>query len=262
MLRWGAEIDSRDLSGNTALRLAIRGGYVETVKALLARGAGVEAGALAGTPAGLTELLRGKMEPGAPFRPSSVATALQAIGEAISLYSQMPGVDQDLRRRASGAHADLEARAARWRQTSTTPVEYGQSLTRDAMILKSGLKARDPAVVKRILQTVADDLEAKIEDCERKGAALSTIIKLRVRTIRSGREVNNFQVLYLPKIMEVALDAQPDIFPGFSSPTADNLAPGRYLFWARDPQTGKTSERMPVRVGGGMSEIVLDLPVR
>jgi ankyrin repeat protein len=272
ILRLGGRIDSSDSSGYTALLWAVRKGHVDTVKALLARGADVQAKTRDGLRAldlarqsespGLIAILQRKSEPGGPVRPLAVAAALKVIGEAISRYSQLPGLDQQSWKRAAAAHADLQARAAKWRQTSKTPVEYGLSLTRDAMMLVSGLKNGDARMAKTILTTVAEDLETKIEDCERKGATLSTAIKLQVRTIRAGREVNNLQVLYLPKIMEVALDVQPDVFPGFSSPTADRLAPGRYLVWARDPQTGKSSGRMPVRVGGGMSEIVLDLPVQ
>ena len=84
---------------------------------------------------------------------------------------------------------------------------------------------------------------------------------MRVRTLQGSEERRSWQVFYIPRIFEAAANASPDLFPRLSSPTEDALVPGRYVMWVRDPVTARLGERTLVRVGAGMKELLLDLPV-
>jgi len=85
-------------------------------------------------------------------------------------------------------------------------------------------------------------------------------VLLRVNTRRGSSSVNNWQVFYLLKIYETAAGTSPTTFPTLSAPAETRLEPGRYWIWARDPATGRTSERALVRVSG-KQEFRIDLPV-
>jgi hypothetical protein len=65
----------------------------------------------------------------------------------------------------------------------------------------------------------------------------------------------------MPRVFEVATNAAPDLFPLLSSPTQQTLVPGRYVMWVRDPATARLGERTLIRVGGGLKELLVDLPV-
>ena len=81
------------------------------------------------------------------------------------------------------------------------------------------------------------------------------------RTVRGSEESRSWQVFYIPKVLEAAGSASPDVFPRLSSPTDETLVPGRYVMWVRQPDTNRTSERIVVKVGEGKGELLLDLTV-
>jgi len=99
-----------------------------------------------------------------------------------------------------------------------------------------------------LLQQISDDLEDKVEFCRREG--LTSRRRVNVVTKREGlTEVKGLQVLYLEKFLESDPKATPQQFRGFSSPAADELVPGRYVFWAKEPgRNGKSAERKDGRV--------------
>ena len=74
---------------------------------------------------------------------------------------------------------------------------------------------------------------------------------MKVVTKRNGTtEIKGLEVLYLEKFFASDAKAKPLQFRGFSSPAVDDLAPGRYLFWAKEPGVGgKNGERKEARVG-------------
>jgi len=85
-------------------------------------------------------------------------------------------------------------------------------------------------------------------------------VLLKVNTRRGSETVRDWQVVYLLKVYEHVAGAAPIVFPSLSTPTEAALEPGRYWLWARDPTTGRTSERALVRVLG-RPELAVDLPV-
>ena len=73
--------------------------------------------------------------------------------------------------------------------------------------------------------------------------------------------MRNWQVFYLPRVLEAVTGAAPDRFPQLSSPTRETLVPGRYVMWAKDPSSERAGEKAVVKVGEGKKELLLDLPV-
>lgn len=151
------------------------------------------------------------------------------------------------------------AAAVRWLQNNapkTDPAlvtrEYVQALERAAAVLG---QRRDPAVI----EDVTRELEAKVTHCRLLGVGMGGSVALEVNTRRGSAVVGDWQVHYLLKFDEW-LKTPPRTFPRVSSPTHARVEPGRYWIWARDPVTGRTSDRVLVEVAG-RTDLHVDLPV-
>lgn len=151
------------------------------------------------------------------------------------------------------------AAAVRWLQNNapkTNPAlvtrEYVQSLQRAATVLA---QRSDPAAI----EDVTRELEAKVEHCTLLKVGMGGSVALRVNTRRAGAVVGDWQVHYLLKFDDW-LKTPPRTFPRVSSPTEARVEPGRYWIWARDPATGRTSDRVLVEVAG-RTDLLLDVPV-
>jgi hypothetical protein len=131
--------------------------------------------------------------------------------------------------------------------------EYVRSLQRAAELLTH---SPTPDVV----DDVTSELEAKVDHCRTLGIGMGGSVVLRVSTRRGSQTVSDWQVFYLLKIYEHFSTAAPVTFPTLSTPTETRLDPGRYWLWARDPSTGRTSERTLIRVAG-QTAFQVDLPV-
>lgn len=130
--------------------------------------------------------------------------------------------------------------------------EYVRSLERAAAVL-----ARPPSAA--AVEDVTRELEAKVQHCRTLGVGMGGSVLLRVNTRRGPSVVGDWQVLYLLKFDEW-LKTPHRNFLRVSSPTEMSLEPGRYWIWARDPVTGRTSDRVLVEVAG-QKGFLLDLPV-
>jgi hypothetical protein len=108
---------------------------------------------------------------------------------------------------------------------------------------------QDTTALKPLWEAVRDDLAEKVTYCREQGLAATRQVK--VVTKRNGTtEIKGLEVLYLEKFFASDAKAKPLQFRGFSSPAVDDLAPGRYLFWAKEPGVGgKNGERKEARVG-------------
>ena len=137
--------------------------------------------------------------------------------------------------------------------TSVVSGEYLESLRRAAELLKG---SKD----QRLILDVTSELEAKVEHCRVLGVGMGGSVLIRVNTRRSAQSVGDWQVQYLLKIYEYITAATPLTFPRLSTPTETRVEPGRYWVWARDPTTGRTTERVLVRVAG-QPELAVDLVV-
>jgi hypothetical protein len=93
---------------------------------------------------------------------------------------------------------------------------------------------------------------------------MATPVRVSIRTLFDGKVSPNWEILYMPKIMEFSSDPASAAMPFrvFSSPAVDDLAPGRYVVWARRPGTnGLESVRTTIRVGGGVAALQQDIAV-
>ena len=102
----------------------------------------------------------------------------------------------------------------------------------------------------RAILDVTSELEAKVEHCRVLGVGMGGSVLMRVNTRRRAQSVGDWQVQYLLKIYEHLAAATPCDAPRLSTPTETHGEPGRYWVWARDPATGRTTERVLVRVVG------------
>jgi hypothetical protein len=136
---------------------------------------------------------------------------------------------------------------------SQVSAQYLRTLTNAATLLTG---APSPNVV----DDITEELEAKVDHCRTLGIGMGGSVLLRVNTRRGSDTVNNWQVFYLLKIYERAEGTAPTTFATLSAPAETRLEPGRYWIWARDPATGRTSERALLRVSG-KQEFRIDLPV-
>ncbi len=294
LLSAGAPVNVTDAQGATALMIAARNGDLGILQALLTKGADASVRDAHGrtvfewaapSPStatyveaflrdrGITnEAARASVTPQAP----QVKASLAALAD---LMARVPPVRDDVRRdrqRANAGLSQLPALSANWQRANTalsqllalsakwpanSPDDYRDNLAGHVSALDDAVKAGDAARLAATLQSVADDLEIKLDHCTRSGGTLGGSVVVRVRTLQGSEERKSWQVFYIPKVFEAAANTSPDLFPRLSSPTDTALVPGRYVMWVRDPVTARTGERTLVRVGGGVKELLLDLPV-
>jgi hypothetical protein len=136
---------------------------------------------------------------------------------------------------------------------SEVSTAYLRTLTNAATLLENSPSPN-------LVDDITDELEAKVDHCRTLGIGMGGSVQLRVNTRRGSTSVNNWQVFYLLKIYEAAPGTSPTTFATLSAPAETRLEPGRYWIWARDPATGRTSERALFRISG-KQEFKVDLPV-
>lgn len=172
-------------------------------------------------------------------------TALRALAGEIAPFNRDP---QPLRQAALDSTSSL-----RWLQNATeawkpASVDDGRPMrvAIERMVLAMRGAPND-AARRNLLPPIDDDLEDKVAYCRKHG--LSSTRQVTVVTKRGAvTEVSGLEVLYLEKFLENDPRVMPRQFRGFSSPATDELAPGRYVVWAREPPTGKEGPRKEGRV--------------
>jgi hypothetical protein len=101
----------------------------------------------------------------------------------------------------------------------------------------------------QLLFLIDQDLRQKGVYCRVNG--LASRRRVEVITKRDGiTEVKGLEVLYLEKFLETDPAAKAHQFRGFSSPSVDDLVPGVYLFWSKEPRPdGRSGTRKESEVG-------------
>ena len=276
LLTTGAPVNVTNERGETALMMAARNGDLGMLQALLARGGDGSIRDNQGKTAiewaepsptakyvlpfladhGITKDAARSI---APAQSPQVKTSLRTLA---GLLERVPPASAPVRvaqRRANAALSQLDALSAKW--PAESPDDYRDNLAGDIAALQSALSLGSIDSLNAALQSLAEDLEIKLEHCTSSGGKLGGSVVVRVRTLQAGEERKSWQVFYMPRIFEAAGNASPDLFPQLSSPTEDTLVPGRYVMWVRDPATARLGERTVVKVGEGKKELLLDLPV-
>ena len=276
LLAGGAPVSITNADGISALMFAARNGDLGMLQYLLSRGADSTARDRQGqgvfewaekspsTRLQVTAFLRERvLQPQPPASGSqgapAVTASLQSLGTLLAKAAPSTGAGRAAQKRAATALAQLRSLSSAW--PAQSPEDYRINLEADVTALSSALARGDQEVLRQSLEAVADDLEAKLEHCQKSGGKLGGSVLVRVRTVQSGQETGKWQVFYMPRIFEVAPNAVPDLFPQLSSPTEEMIVPGRYLMWVRNPDSSKVGERTVVKVGEGRKELVVDLPV-
>jgi hypothetical protein len=93
-----------------------------------------------------------------------------------------------------------------------------------------------------------DDFYLKVNACLLNGGKAVGAVSVNVHTKHSGIEVSNWRVVCMAKILQLYSNHYTTAFPRLSSPTQWELAPGRYIMWAEDPETGNTSSKQEIPI--------------
>lgn len=277
LLAQGAPANERDERGATTLMIAARNGDLGIMQALLSRGADASlvdnqgqtvfgwAEPSPSTAKYVTAFLTDRGIPRQPPRsaaPPSSPQVKASLTMLAAVLARVPPASPSVRtaqRRANTALSQLQALSAKW--PAESPDDYRDNLSGDVAALEAALKAGTAESLAATLDSVAEDLEIKLEHCNLSGGKLGGSVIVRVRTVVGAEESRRWQVFYMPRVFEAAANASPDLFPQLSSPTEETLVPGRYVMWVRDPATARLGERTVVKVGEGKKELLLDLPV-
>jgi uncharacterized protein len=277
LLTLGAPVNVTDARGATALMIAARNGDLGMLQALISRGADSSARDREGKtvfewvePSSTTAkhvvaflidrgISKDIPRPRAPVQSPQVKATLLSLA---TLLARIPPASAQLRaaqRQANAALSGLQALSAKW--PADSPDDYRDNLAEYLEVLEAALKIGDAENLAAVVQSLAEDLEIKLEHCTKSGGRLGGSVLVRVRTLSGSAESKSWQVFYMPRIFEAATNASPNLFPQLSSPTEEALVPGRYVMWVRDPATARLGERTVVKVGEGRKEMLLDLPV-
>ncbi len=199
--------------------------------------------------------------------PPSVAQSLESLDALLTRYQQSlatppgspvpPGPPATAR--AQQALGRLRGLSTKW--PAQSPLDYRANLDRQVRDLLALLHPKDQTRSAAVLEVLAEDLEAKLEHCVKSGGRLGGSVTVNVRTLRGGQEVRDWQVFYLPRVLEALGAGRADRFPRLSSPTNDLLVPGRYVMWSSDPSSGRQSEKTVIKVGEGRKDLTIDLTV-
>lgn len=117
----------------------------------------------------------------------------------------------------------------------------------------------DPTKLEEVLRLLDEDLSAKAAHCRAKG--LAALQRVTVVTKREAlHEVKGLEVLYIEKFLQFDTAIAPYQFRRFSSPAVDEIAPGRYVFWAKAPgANGQTGARKEARIGNGSPSVPIEV---
>jgi hypothetical protein len=129
-----------------------------------------------------------------------------------------------------------------WLGASFAP-GYASQLSRDRQVLDDFNETSSSSWNKDVdrLDAALDDLYFKVEACLANGGQAVGLVSVTVHTKKSGHEVPNMRVMYIPKILRLYPHYSWTEFPQLSSPTKWELAPGNYLMLAENPETGEKS---------------------
>lgn len=277
LLSTGAPANVTNERGETALMMAARNGDLGMLQALLSRGAdafirdsqgktAVEWAEPSPTTAKYViafladrGVSKEAARPSAPAQSPQVKASLARLAGVLERVPPASAPVRAARQRANAALSQLQQLSAKW--PAESPDDYRDNLAGDIAALENALGSGNVDGLAAALQSLAEDLEIKLEHCTLSGGRLGGSVVVRVRTLQGGEERKSWQVFYMPRIFEAAGNASPDLFPQLSSPTEETLVPGRYVMWVRDPATSRVGERTVVKVGDGKKELLLDLPV-
>jgi hypothetical protein len=195
----------------------------------------------------------------APDAAPPLRQSLQSLSVLLARVPSAPASLSFATWRARTALTRPQELSTKW--PAESPADYRANVGRQVTLFEQTLAANDAVALAAFLEALGDDLEVKLEHCRNSGGRLGGSVTVSVRTVQGSRELRDWHVFYLPKVLEASGVSAANRFPQLSSPTNDTLVPGRYVMWVRDASGDRTGERVVVKVGEGRKELVLDLPV-
>jgi hypothetical protein len=193
---------------------------------------------------------------------ANAATAQVAVTAQVArdeLNQAIAQLERSVGRLGAAAPARL-VESVRWLRGHAAGTDLARLSRPYLQALTYAAAALDADPTRLMIEDIADELEAKVDHCEELSIGMGGSVALRVNTRRGSDTVNNWQVFSLLKIYERAAGVSAPAFATLSAPAETQLEPGRYWIWARDPVTGRTSERTLFKIAG-KQEFSLDLPV-
>lgn len=194
--------------------------------------------------------------------PSTVALLVAINGAATTAESRLD------RAGASDVAANIRQRTqwlrGRYTGAASDPLPFRRSLAFDLAVIRAAESDTSDRRVAAVFREVSDDLTEKANHCQRSATGMAAPVAVSVRTWAGKTESPQWQIVYMPKIMEFAADPSAAVMPfrTFSSPSTEELPPGRYIIWARRPTpNGVQSERTTIRVGNGAKTLAQDIAV-
>ncbi len=187
----------------------------------------------------------------------SMDAAIAQLAPLVAMNDSAVALAENIRRKTTWLRG-------RWKNAKSDPLGFRQSLAYDVAVARAAAADGNTRRIVDVLRTINDDVVEKADHCALSPSGMASPIRVAIRTLFDGKESPNWEVLYMPKIMEFASDATAAAmqFRVFSSPAVDDLAPGRYVVWARRPgPDGIESARTTIRVGGGVATLQQDIAV-
>lgn len=141
------------------------------------------------------------------------------------------------------------------------PDQYRESLAGSRALLRS-LSFGDVTTEEEFLRlmAVSADLRTKAEHARQISTAAFKSVDVTVHTRKQGQEVSGYEVWYTPAAFR---DGSHNLrFEKYSSPTANQLAPGNYYIWARNVNSGTEGNQSLFPIGQGKTyhDIDIDAP--
>jgi hypothetical protein len=199
LLRAGADPNSRNPAGDTALIVAVTKNDAESARLLIQHGAKVRVWGSAGSTLDVMPPQLGELRDELETRYRAELTDLPSTGVPVKIA--LTGMNNLLRRAQSPvAAAALDVFNRRWKpRPGGMPLDdpLVVSLTRDLYALDVAVWKRDPA----LLQTVAQDLSIKAEDCSSRDEGLAGNVPVTIKTMGRTGEVSGLRLRYVERFL-------------------------------------------------------------
>ena len=150
---------------------------------------------------------------------------------------------------------------SRWHWGEPISAAYQKSLSSDFKALAYAAERADKSDAYAIMRAVSDDVKIKADHCSKSTRGLGKDVTVSVTTVKGDKEAPGWVVYYKLNIYEFTGGQHLERFPRLSSPTREELPPGRYLMWVGTPgqAEGPHTKKQLIEVGGGKSQLDWDL---
>src|SRR5439155_15117784 len=120
----------------------------------------------------------------APVQSPQVKASLRTLAAVLARIPPASGPVRTAQRRANTALSQLQTLSAKW--PADSPEDYRDNLAGYVTALQAALQLGDVESLAATVQSVAEDLEIKLEHCTKSGGTLGGSVIVRVRTLQGG----------------------------------------------------------------------------